>query len=63
MRGELVRIRVASINRSVTVAVTLQRLPSPTALAFVEDMALLLHGSVHCSPIGSLVRVRIDIPC
>jgi hypothetical protein len=63
MRGELVRIRVASTNRSVTVAVTLQRLPSPTALAFVEDMALLLHGSVHCSPIGSMVRVRIDIPC
>ena len=60
--GDAVRIRVASTNRSVAIAITLQRLPSPTALAFVEDTALLLDGTVQCSPAGSMVRVRIDLP-
>ena len=61
--GDSVRIRVVGGARRVTVTIGLGRLPSPKAIAFVEDTVSWLDGTLTCRPIGDEVRLRIDLPC
>ena len=60
--GDHIKVRVAAGVRHVVAAFTLHRLPGPAALAFVEDTALLIGGSLQCRPTGAEVRVRVELP-
>lgn len=63
LAGAIVRLRVTCGSRTAVMTALLDNLPSPRALAFIEDTAMWLAGSVACEPFDDGVRLRVELPC
>jgi hypothetical protein len=58
-----VTIRVRAHGRHATLSVGLQRLPSPVAIALLEELALASGSTVTFRPHPDGVRLLLEVPC
>lgn len=58
-----VMVRVRACNRYATLSVGLQRLPSPVAIALLEELALSSGSTLVFRPGPDGVRLMVEVPC
>ena len=58
-----VLVRVRAHRRHATVSIALKRLPSPVAIALIEELALSSNSNVTFRPSHDGVRLLLEVPC
>ncbi len=58
-----VTVRVRAHSRHATLSVALQRLPSPVAIALLEELALSSSSTLRFRPSPDGVRLLLEVPC
>ena len=61
-RADLI-VRVRAHSRHATLSVALQRLPSPVAIALLEELSLASGSTVTFRPNPDGVRLLLEVPC
>jgi hypothetical protein len=56
-------VRVRAHGRRVTLSVALERLPSPVAIALLEELALSSASTLTFRPHPTGVRLALEVPC